>query len=139
MVGHTTISHTHTYHAGSEHTEIPQRDTPERRERALLFLTEEETNKELRESRTTALSRTRSLKRAHSGRAKTEFIIHSGGVLFIVIVRTRARKFTKCTRRLSAGKKRRAIPPKTRKGKRSVTKVNHVLRSGTFCMFFFTD
>ena len=86
-----------------------------------------------------ALSRKLSLKRSHSvGATKTEFILSFGESFSSSSERAKVYEVYLC--RLSAGKKRRAIPPKTRKREaRSVTKVNHVLRSGAYTAFFFTE
>ena len=65
-----------------------QRDTSERRERALLFLTEEETNEALRESRATALSLVNSLSNALTLSVQQKRNSFIRGVLFIII-RTR--------------------------------------------------
>ena len=106
------IKQTHERHIRETHQRVY--------ERALLFPTEEETNKELRESRATALSRKLSLKRSHhSGGCKNG--IHSFGESSFSSSSERARKFTKFTRRrLSAGKKRRATT-KNAKGRSALT------------------
>lgn len=67
--------------------ETHQRDA-ERRERALLFLTEEETNEASRESRTTALSLVNSLSNALTLSVQQKRNSFIRGVLFIII-RTR--------------------------------------------------
>ena len=67
--------------------ETHQRDA-ERRERALLFLTEGETNEALRESRTTALSLVNSLSNALTLSVQQKRNSFIRGVLFIII-RTR--------------------------------------------------
>ena len=67
--------------------ETRQRDA-ERRERALLFLTEEETNEALRKSRTTALSLVNSLSNALTLSVQQKRNSFIRGVLFIII-RTR--------------------------------------------------
>ena len=67
--------------------ETRQRDA-ERRERALLFLTEEETNEALRESRATALSLVNSLSNALTLSVQQKRNSFIRGVLFIII-RTR--------------------------------------------------
>ena len=84
-----------------------------------------------------ALSRKLSLKRSHSvGATKTEFI-HSGSPFHH---HQNARKFTKCTSVVCLRERKDArYHQKRERGKRSVTKVNHVLRSGAYTAFFFTE
>ena len=115
--------------------ETRQRDA-ERRERALLFLTEEETNEALRESRATALSLVNSLSNALTLSVQQKRNSFIRGVLFIII-RTRAPVYEVYLSSVCGKEKTRNHQKRERK--RSVTKVNHVLRSGAYTAFFFTE